>query len=154
LSTGRGPPLPLGEGWGEGVATAFRAGRRGVERLGGVRRLRREATDAERKLWALIRNGQLAGLKFRRQHEYGPYILDFFCALHRLALEADGSQHFDPAGIQADERLAAYLGSRGVRVLRFTNLEILHESESAIDRIQQALEETPSPSPSPRGRGD
>lgn len=139
---------------GEGVATDYRGGRRGVERLGAVRRLRQESTDAERRLWALIRSRQLTGAKFRRQHEVGPYILDFYCPAHRLAIEADGGQHFEPDGIQEDQERAKYLESCGVRVLRFTNVEIMGEAEGVIGRIQQALEETPSPSPSPTGRGD
>ena len=58
------PPLPLGEGWGEGVTTDYRDRRRGVERLGAVRELRRASTDAERRLWALLRGRQLNGAKF------------------------------------------------------------------------------------------
>jgi len=146
-------PFPLGEGWGEGVTTDYRGGRRGVERMTGVRRLRRESTDAERALWALVRDRRLDGAKFRRQHEFGPYVLDFYCPEQRLALEADGGQHYEPRRVQADHERASYLESQGVRVLRFTNLEILREREGVIGRIQQEMEKRPHPRPLPEGEG-
>lgn len=58
------------------------------------RRLRREATDAERALWHILRNRQLTGAKFRCQQQFGPYVLDFFCLEHRLVIEVDGGQHY------------------------------------------------------------
>jgi len=93
-------------------------------------------------LWALLRSREWSGRKFRRQHEFGPYILDFYCAACALAIEADGGQHFELAGARADEERGRYLESRGIRVLRFTNLEILRETEGVIAWILQALEET------------
>jgi very-short-patch-repair endonuclease len=93
----------------------------------------------------LLRNRQLRGAKFRRQHEFGQYILDFYCAEHRLAIEVDGAHHFEQDGAEADWDRTTYLESRGVRVLRFTNTEVLLEAEGVFDRIQLALEETPSP---------
>jgi very-short-patch-repair endonuclease len=127
------------------VTADFRNGRRGVELLRPVRRLRRDLTDAERKLWSLLRSRRLNAVKFRRQHEFGPYILDFYCAQHRLAIEADGSQHYEPEGLELDAERDHYLATYGVRILRFTNLEILNETEGVADRIVQVLEETPSP---------
>jgi len=61
------------------------------------RQLRRSSTDAEAFLWYHLRSRRLAGFKFRRQHPYGPFILDFFCAERNLAIELDGGQHFEPA---------------------------------------------------------
>src|SRR6266498_3297074 len=89
------------------------------------RRLRRESTDAEQALWRLIRDRQIASSKFRRQYQYGPYVLDFFCVERRLAIEVDGSQHYTLAGIARDLDRTGYLESCGVRVLRFTNVEVL-----------------------------
>ncbi|HXU83708.1 MAG TPA: endonuclease domain-containing protein [Polyangia bacterium] len=83
------------------------------------RDLRRESTSAEAVLWRLLRRRKVAGLKFRRQHPFGRYVLDFYCAQHRLAIELDGGQHFLMAGRAYDGRRDAYLISRGLTVLRF-----------------------------------
>ena len=69
------------------------------------RRLRSRGTDAERRLWHMLRNRRLAGFKFRRRHEFGPYILDFFCFEQRLVVEADGALHFPPEGLEAEGRV-------------------------------------------------
>ena len=104
-----------------------------------ARTLRTSATDAERSLWRLLRSRQVAGSKFRRQRPFGPYILDFYCIEKRLAVEADGGQHFTPEGREADARRTEYLEQRGVRVLRFTNREILTEEDGVLAAISQAL---------------
>jgi very-short-patch-repair endonuclease len=91
------------------------------------RQLRREATPAEQVLWQLLRGRQVAGAKVRRQHQCGPYILDFFCPARRLAFEADGEQHFTDAARADDQERSAYLAARRIRVVRFTNREILAE---------------------------
>ena len=104
------------------------------------RQLRRESTDAERILWRHLRDRQLAGAKFRRQHQFGPYILDFYCAEHHLAVEADGGQHYSDAGETRDAERTRYLAARGVRVLRFTNIEILQETDAVLDCIRRSLE--------------
>ena len=114
-------------------------------------RLRRGQTDAEIALWKLLRNRHLDGVKFRRQHEFGPYVLDFYCPAFRLAIEADGSQHSDPEALIADEKRRAYLQTRGLRLVRFTDTEILTDGTNVLERIYQLLEETPSPQPSPSG---
>src|SRR4029079_12797034 len=87
-----------------------------------AQRLRREMTDAERKLWSVLRNRKLNGAKFRRQQPLGPYIADFVCQECRLIIEADGGQHADNA---SDARRTAFLESVGYRVLRFWNNDIL-----------------------------
>jgi len=147
-------PLPLGEGQGEGVAPpSYRDDYRAVTMRPVVTRLRRTSTDAERALWQKLRGGQVGGAKFRRQHQFGPYVLDFYCPERRLAVEADGGQHYDRAGVASDQARTTYLTSRGVRVLRFSNSEVLEQMEAVLDMIQSALV-APSPYPSPRGRGD
>jgi very-short-patch-repair endonuclease len=84
--------------------------------VGQARRLRQRMTDAERKLWAALRNRQLAGFKFRRQHPLGPYVLDFFDEMHKLVIEIDGGQHADRA--KQDKQRTAWLEREGCRVLR------------------------------------
>src|SRR6185503_2684091 len=83
--------------------------------------LRREMTDAERKLWSVLRNRQLEGAKFRRQQPIGPFIADFVCQEQRLIIEADGGQHAECA---ADGRRTGFLECKGYRVLRFWNDDI------------------------------
>ena len=108
------------------------------------RQLRRESTDAELLLWRLLRGRQL-GAKFRRQHHVGPYVLDLYCPEQRVAVEADGAQHLTAEGLVRDELRTRYLEGKGIRVLRFTNLQILMEKESVLEAIVQAVAEGSSP---------
>jgi very-short-patch-repair endonuclease len=101
--------------------------------------LRREATPAERALWRLLRSRQLAGIKVRRQVQAGPYILDFYAPSKRLAIEADGGQHYVEEGREYDEARTAFLNARGVRVLRFTNREILEQPAAVLEVIERVL---------------
>jgi very-short-patch-repair endonuclease len=103
----------------------YRAGDLKVRRLSRVRSLRKESTDAERAVWKLLRGSQLGGHKFRRQHEFGGFILDFFCASKKLVVEVDGSQHFTEYGAARDVERTAFLEANGIRVLRFNNVEVL-----------------------------
>ena len=124
----------------------YRAGKPGVYRIYGVRKQRRESTDAEQKLWNILRNRQLNGAKFRRQHQFGPYTLDFYCPDSRLAIEADGSQHYEPEGPEHDQLRTSYLSAYGVRVLRFNDNEILTNIEGVASRILKTVEDgQPSP---------
>ncbi|HTG79518.1 MAG TPA: endonuclease domain-containing protein [Sphingomicrobium sp.] len=123
--------------------------------LAKAKQLRREMTDAERKLWSVLRNSQL-GAKFRRQQPIGPYIADLVCQEARLIVEADGGQHADAL---SDARRTAFLQSKGYRVLRFWNNDVLQNLEGVAEAILAALL-TPHPaqpaaeSPSPsRGEG-
>ena len=135
-----GLPLPLGEGWGEGSHTSsFRGGAAFVALLERCRQLRQHATDAEQLLWRLLRDRQVAGAKFRRQHQYGPYILDFFSAEHKLAVEADGGQHFSINGVMDDAARTRYLQANGIRVLRFSNTEVLQQTEDVTEAIWRAV---------------
>jgi very-short-patch-repair endonuclease len=102
-----------------------------------ARALRRNATDAESRLWTALRDRRLAGYKFRRQHPIGPFIADFACMTHRLVIEADGGQH--DANAAADARRTAWLAPRGWRVLRFWNNDILANTEGVIETILAAL---------------
>ena len=101
----------------------FSVSRKTTER---AQRLRREATPAERKLWARLKAKQLSGLQFRKQHPIGPYIVDFYCAELKLAIEIDGDSHGSRDAQQYDERRSAFIASKDVRIIRFWNSDI-HE---------------------------
>ncbi len=107
--------------------------------------LRQTATDAETLLWWLLRSRQVAGAKFRRQHQHGRYILDFYCHQHKLVIEVDGAQHASPQQAAKDAERTAYLESRGIRILRFTNLEVLTETEGVVDTIWDKVEKALTP---------
>lgn len=102
-----------------------------------ARRLRRFGTDAERKLWSVLRGRQLDGSKFRRQQRLGPYFADFACLEVGLVIEADGSQHADQ--VAYDEERTRFLNGQGYRVLRFWNHEVLTNLEGVTDVIRAAL---------------
>jgi very-short-patch-repair endonuclease len=102
------------------------------------RALRQRATNAEKVLWDLLRARQFVGLKFRRQHSVGPYIVDFYCAASRVAVELDGGQHFTMEGQVYDERRSAYLASHGIRVLRFSNRELFEELNGVLELLRRA----------------
>ncbi|HEX6073641.1 MAG TPA: endonuclease domain-containing protein [Sphingomicrobium sp.] len=115
-----------------------------------ARPLRRESTDAERRLWYRLRNRNLGGFKFRRQATIGPFIADFACADLKLIVEADGGQHDD----SRDRPRTAYLEALGWKVLRFWNNDILQQTDAVLGDILAACEESreakPSPTPLPR----
>ena len=108
------------------------------------RSLRRDSTDAEKKLWRKLRARQLAGAKFRRQHPLGPYILDFYCAEARLAIELDGGQHAFEEQSRHDEQRSRYLAEQGIQELRFWNNEVLKNTEGVLQKIWSALTSAPS----------
>jgi very-short-patch-repair endonuclease len=97
-----------------------------------ARVMRGAPTDAELRLWRLLRDGRLNGIKFRRQVPVGPYIVDFLCVGAKLIVEADGSQH---AESHRDTVRDAYLASQGWRVLRFWNNEVLRNREGVLETI-------------------
>ncbi len=104
-----------------------------------ARDLRRAMTPAEKKLWQHIRYAQL-GVHFRRQHAVGPYIVDFFCASARLAIEIDGDSHGDPKQAEYDAERTLWLNEqKQYRIIRFWNSEILHNTDQVIMRITEAL---------------
>ena len=115
------------------------------------RRLRNTPTDAEAALWRRLRGRQLDGCKFRRQHPFGDYIVDFVCLERMLIVELDGSQHADNAA--ADAVRTVLLEEAGFQVLRFWNNQVFEEAEGVLEVILHALSArraTPSPpQPSP-----
>src|SRR5206468_3735306 len=115
-----------------------------------ARSLRRSQTDAEQKMWSLLRDRRLAGFKFRRQRPIGPCIVDFCCVEPRLVIELDGGHH--ASSRSADAARNRILEGQGYRVLRFWNNEVLGNTSGVLQRIVEALA-APHPTLSPPGRG-
>ena len=101
-------------------------------------KLRKDPTPAERKLWSRIRNDQL-GVTFRRQHAIGNYIPDFYSPKAKLIIELDGSQHLEQK--EYDDERTAFLESRGYRVLRFWNNDVMNNTEAVLTVIWNILKE-------------
>ena len=102
-----------------------------------ARELRADATNTEQAMWHLLRDKRFFDFKFRRQHAVGEYILDFYCADTKLAIELDGGQH---AGRAAhDQKRTDYLKTQGIKTLRFWNNEFLQNTEGALETIAGAL---------------
>ena len=104
-----------------------------------ARDLRTNQTDAEALLWKLLRNRQLLGFKFRRQHQIGDYIADFYCHEGCLVIECDGSVHDRNEQWHHDQNRDAYMISNGLRVLRFRNEQILDNPERILEEISKYL---------------
>ena len=135
------PPF-AGGGWGEGGPQSL---------LEHARTMRRTATPAERKLWQGLRKHQLNGLKFRRQMPLGWYIADFYCAAARLVVEVDGVSHIELA---TEAIRDVWMEKQCIRILRFSNFEVLSNLEGVLIAIQQVACSTPSPNPLPQGEGE
>ena len=111
-----------------------------------ARRLRRDQTIFERKLWYALRNRRFLAHKFRRQQPLGPYVADFVSLESKLVIELDGSGHAEPEKIESDRLRTLFLESRGFRVLRFWNPELIDNFDGVMDTIYHALLElTPHP---------
>ena len=122
-----------------------------------ARLLRKKATEPERVLWRHLRNRNFAGYKFRRQHPFDGYVLDFYCPSAKLAIELDGGGHNYPADQTRDRTRSEFLARHGLVVLRFWNHQVGQELDSVLRAIWLALNErqknNPSPSSSPFGKG-
>ena len=105
------------------------------------RELRRNQSDAERALWAKVRNKQFFGMKFFRQYSIGPYILDFYCPTVKLAVELDGGQHNQSDKRESDAARSEYLKAQGIDGMRFWNNEVLLDIQSVLSKL--ALKVTP-----------
>ena len=104
-----------------------------------AREARRKPTPAEEKLWQTLRGRRLAGLKFRRQHPYGRFILDAFCVEHQLEIEVDGGIHATSEQIAYDTARTEYLNLHGIRVLRFSNEKVLDHLDEVLNDILKAV---------------
>ena len=103
-----------------------------------ARILRKNQTPQEQKLWNLIRNNQL-GVKFKRQHPIGNYVVDFVCREKWLVIELDGSQHNEDINILNDNERTLYLNSRGFKVIRFWNNDVNNNIEGVILEIKKYI---------------
>jgi very-short-patch-repair endonuclease len=118
-----------------------------------ARSLRQDSTDAERIIWSAIRAHRLHGASFRRQTSIGPYIVDFVCHAARLVIEIDGGQHFEDEYLKRDARRNAFLVTKGFRVLRFNNHDVMTNREGVLETIAAAVAHAPSLAlPRKRGR--
>ena len=129
--------------------------------LANARELRQPQTPAESKLWARLRNRQLGGFKFRRQHPIGRFIVDFYCAATRLVIEIDGDSHAEQ--VEYDQARTAWLSEQGYRVIRFRNQDVYRRVDEVLEAIlvecQGTVPSPPAPpptggkgaAPSPRG---
>jgi very-short-patch-repair endonuclease len=114
-------------------------------------RLRRDSPLTEQRLWWRLCNRRLLNYRFRRQYGVGPYVLDFYCAELKLAIEVDGDSHFQSGAGEHDRERQRYIESLGIRVLRFTNWEVSERLDDVaggiaeVARVRGGL--TPSKSP-------
>jgi very-short-patch-repair endonuclease len=120
-------------------APQYRGGYQSAGMTRFARALRAEETLAEGILWQFLRNRQLLGLKFRRQHQFGDYIADFYCREANLVIECDGSVHDSNQQWHHDQNRDAYLVAQGLRVLRFTNEQVLNDTQAVLKEISKHL---------------
>ncbi|MGH9358061.1 MAG: endonuclease domain-containing protein [Terriglobia bacterium] len=109
-----------------------------------ARKLRQDSTNAEWLAWKLLRNRAALGVKFRRQHPLGSFVVDFYCPERHLAVELDGSVHSQPSQQRRDESKERFLRQQGVHVLRISNGWVLEDPEGFVRKV---LESLPSPVP-------
>jgi very-short-patch-repair endonuclease len=140
------------------VEGVMRGPSRTIER---ARALRRQMSLPEVVLWQALRQKRLAGLRIRRQHPIGPYVLDFYCPVARLAIEVEGLAHDAPIRVRRDERRRAWLSQRGITILRVRAEDVLRDEslEGVLREIENAASFVVAPSgarcapPPPRKRG-
>ena len=106
---------------------------------GFARNLRRNMTGAERTLWSRLRQSQMEGLSFRRQHPIGNYIVDFWCSAVKLVVELDGGQHGLSENQIKDAERSQILTERGITVLRFWNPDVMQNIEGTLATIRQTI---------------
>jgi very-short-patch-repair endonuclease len=114
-----------------------------------AKRLRRKATDAEKRLWNHLRKLDIEGSHFRRQVPIGPYIADFGCMAARLLIEIDGSQHSEPKNKDYDDVRTRWMEKEGYRVLRFWNNDITRNIDAVMETVYAAIHGSLSAEPMP-----
>ena len=119
-----------------------------------ARNLRVNLTDSEQRLWSQLHRKQILGVPFYRQKPLGNYIADFYAPKAKLVIEIDGSQHLETTQAEHDQQRTVYLERQGLRVLRFTTLEVLQELEAVTETIYRAVQETINPPNPLYKRGD
>ncbi len=121
----------------------------GTEALNRARELRRDATEAEDRLWYRLRSRRLGNFKFRRQVWIGPFIVDFLCMDAMLVVEVDGSQHIED--VAYDDARTAFLATKGYRVIRVWNNDVMQRMDGVFAVILDGLTCVPSPSHASHG---
>ena len=121
--------------WGSATSRFSRT----PEKTAGARRLRRDATQAEKKLWYFLQRRQMADVSFRRQHPLGRFFVDFYCSPLRLVIEVDGGQHNFGRVAGRDKLRTRWLEAQGVTVLRFWNNEVLENIEGVWEQIAHTV---------------
>lgn len=117
--------------------------------LKAARALRGSMTDAEQLLWYCLRRKQLEGFRFRRQHPFEMFVLDFYCCETKLAIELDGGQHNEPEGMARDNARTEFLAKHDIYVLRFWNNEVFINLEGVLQKIYDVMMERAGTNPSP-----
>lgn len=113
-----------------------------IPELKGFRKdLRNGSTRAEIVLWKHLQKKQLEGRKFRRQHSFGNYIMDFYCTTEKLCIELDGAHHYTEEGLMYDEKRTKYLNEYGIQVIRFENEVVLKKIDFVLDEIRSKFKE-------------
>ena len=103
------------------------------------RKLRNNLTPAEAKLWTMLKGSQLQGRKFRRQHSFGGYILDFYCPAEKLAIELDGEVHYNERAAEHDYERKLFMEYFGIKILRFENERVFNSQKWLIGQIVQSF---------------
>ncbi|MBA2124518.1 hypothetical protein B9J78_06280 [bacterium Unc6] len=103
------------------------------------RQLRKNMTDSERFLWSRVRGKQLKEMQFYRQKIIGNYISDFYCPKAKIVIELDGSQHYVEEGMEKDKQRDKYLKSLGIKVLRFSDIDVLKNIQTVLEEIYKNL---------------
>jgi very-short-patch-repair endonuclease len=123
-------------------------------RLKGVARtLRANLTDSEQRLWSRLRRKQILGVQFYRQKPIGQYVVDFYAPAVRLVVEVDGGQHLEPEHAKRDRQRTGRLQSQGLKILRFTDHEVLLELDAVVEAIFTAVGAKRNPPQSPFFKG-
>lgn len=101
--------------------------------------LRSNLTPAEAFLWKYLKNSQLEGRKFRRQHSFGKFVIDFYCSTEKLGVELDGMYHFTEEQIKYDTDRTEYMNSLGIRIIRFENGEVFEKTDEVLIKIKDCF---------------
>ena len=118
-----------------------------------AKEISKKMTPAEKMLWHELRNRNLSGCKFRRQHPVGKYIVDFFCSQSRLVIEIDGGIHDDEEIRELDINRGAELERLGLTVIRFRNEAVINDIETVLSEIESVLDEIQTSPPLQFGEG-
>ena len=101
------------------------------------KKLRNNSTSAEASLWNILKSSQIMGMKFRRQHSIGPYVLDFYCPEIKLAIELDGQSHMNHLAEEHDEKRSSFLSNAGIDIIRFENKRVFEAPGDIVSEIKE-----------------